>query len=257
VTSLEFVPLPARGRIYRVRRRIHLGDVDEQGRLRLDALAGLLQDVATDDADDAGLNRLEGVWVLRRADLQLIDRPRFHDDVELATFCSGTGPRWAERRTRLTGRDGVVAEAAAVWVFVDREGGRPLALGEEFHARFGESAAGRRVSGRLRNPSPMPGSSTRPWALRASDFDVLGHVNNVRAMEAVQDTIALLLPGCEPARAAVEYRGALRRGETVELVSDVSDRGRGCHELSVWLVVDGDVRMSAVVGTTVRADEPD
>jgi acyl-ACP thioesterase len=254
VTSLEFVPLPDHGRLYQVRRRIHLGDVDEQGRLRLDALAGLLQDVATDDADDAGLSDLDGVWVLRRADVQLFDRPRFHDDVELATFCSGTGPRWAERRTRITGNDGVVAEAASIWVFVDREAGRPVALGAEFHARFGESARGRRVSGRLRNPPPTPGSSSRPWALRESDFDVLGHVNNARAMEAVHDTMASLLPGREPVRAAVEYRGALRRAEAVALVSDVSERGNGTHELSVWLVVDGDVRMSAVVSTMPRGD---
>jgi acyl-ACP thioesterase len=249
VTSLEFVPLPARGRIYEVRRRIHLGDVDEGGRLRLDALAGLLQDVATDDANDAGLTDLEGVWVLRRADIELFDRPGLHDDVELATFCSGTGPRWAERRTRLTGADGILAEAASLWVLVDREGGRPMPLGEEFHARFGESAGGRRVSGRLRNPAPPAGSVSRPWVLRESDFDVLGHVNNARALEAVQDTMAALLPGRHPTRASIEHRGALKRTDAVELTSELVDGADGVSELSVWLVVGDDVRMSAVITT--------
>ena len=32
--------------------------------------------------------------------------PAFHEPVELATFCSGTGPRWAERRTSVTGERG-------------------------------------------------------------------------------------------------------------------------------------------------------
>ena len=68
---VEFVELPARGRVFRGRRRVHLGDVDAGGRLRLEALARYLQDVATDDADDARLSERRGVWVLRSSDLEI------------------------------------------------------------------------------------------------------------------------------------------------------------------------------------------
>jgi acyl-ACP thioesterase len=238
--------------VYSTWRRVHLGDVGENGLLRLEALARLLQDAATDDADDAGLSDDRGAWVVRRVDLEITGRPRYHDRVELATFCSGTGPRWAERRTRLTGIGGVIVEAASLWVFVDRSSGRSLPLDDDFQQRFGESARGRRISPRLHHRSPPPAIPTREWTLRESDFDVLGHLNNARALEAVEDEMAARLPGSRPVRAGIEYRGAVERGDTVELASEVAAAGHG-QELTLWLLTGGEVRVSAVL-TTVAAD---
>lgn len=243
----EYVDLPARGRVFRASRRVHLGDVDARGDVRLEAIARFLQDVATDDADDAELSEARGVWVLRSSDLEITRPPAYHETVELATFCSGTGPRWAERRTRLTGDRGALVDAAALWVFVDREHGRPLALDDDFHARYGESAAGRRVRGRLLHGVVPPDADRRPWPLRTSDFDVLDHVNNARSLEAVEDELVRRLPGRVPVRARIEYRGTLERGHLVELASAIGPDGDDADVLSVWLSVDGEVRVSATV----------
>ena len=121
-------------------RRVHAGDVDGRARLRLEALAHYLQDVATDDADDAGLRRSVGVWMMRRVEVEIAESPRFGDEITLDTFASGTGPRWAERRTTMRRGHSVLAECAAVWVFVDPERGRPLAPPAEFDAVYGPSA---------------------------------------------------------------------------------------------------------------------
>jgi acyl-ACP thioesterase len=241
--TVEFVDLPPTGRVYRGRRRVHLGDVDAGGWLRLEALARYLQDIATDDADDAELSERRGVWVLRSSDLEIVTTPVYHESVELATFCSGIGPRWAERRTRLVGDRGGLVDVAALWVFVDREQGRPLALDDDFHERYGESAGGRRVRGRLLHGAPPADARWRPWPLRTSDFDVLDHVNNARSLEAVEDELVDRLRGGRLRRARIEYRGTIERGDIVELASAVT---RGVDdELDVWLVVAGDVRVSA------------
>jgi acyl-ACP thioesterase len=224
---------------------VHLGDVGADGRLRLEAVARYLQDVATDDGDEAGIGAL-GVWVVRRSVAEIAGLPRYHEDVELVTWCSGTGPRWAERRTTIT-RDGrVLVEAATLWVLLDSVGGRPIALGDKFFPIFGESAAGRRVSSRLSHGAPPDGGPVRAWALRESDFDVLDHVNNARYWEAVEDEIAVHLHGRRVVGTEVEFRGSVERGDDVMLVSEVDQRGSA---LSVWMLVDGDVRMSAVVAT--------
>ena len=242
----EYVDLPASGRVFRASRRVHLGDVDATGVLRLEALARFLQDVATDDADDAQLSEARGVWVLRSSDLEIATTPEYHEAVELATFCSGTGPRWAERRTRLVGDRGARVDAAGLWVFVDRETGRPLGLDDDFHDRYGESAGGRRVRGRLLHDAPPDDATWRSWPLRTSDFDVLDHVNNARSLEAVEDEMVRCLPGRLPMRARIEYRGTLERGDTVMLGSAVGQDGDE-DVLAIWLVVDGDVRVSATV----------
>jgi acyl-ACP thioesterase len=252
----EYVELPTKGRVFRASRRLHLGDVDATGAVRLEALARFLQDVATDDADDAELSEARGVWVLRSSDLEIVRTPVYHEVVELATFCSGTGPRWAERRTRLVGDRGALVDAAALWVFVDRDHGRPLALDDDFHERYGESAGGRRVRGRLLHDAPPDDAAWRRWPLRASDFDVLDHVNNARSLEAVEDELVRVLPGRLARRARIEYRGTLERGDAVDLASaplahashdERGDDERGDDALAIWLAVGGEVRVSASV----------
>jgi acyl-ACP thioesterase len=242
----EYVDVPGRGRVFRSSRRVHLGDVDATGTVRLEALARFLQDVATDDADDAELSEARGVWVLRSSDLEMIAPPVYHEAVELATFCSGTGPRWAERRTRLIGDRGALVDAAGLWVFIDRETGRPLVLDDDFHDRYAESAAGRRVRGRLVHDAPPDDAESRAWPLRTSDFDVLDHVNNARSLEAVEDELVRRLRGRIPVRARIEYRGTLERGDPVALTSSLARDGED-DVLAVWLTVDGDVRVSATV----------
>ena len=193
--AVEFVDIPEHGRRFAASFQVRLGDVDGRDEMHLETFGRFLQDVAVDDVRDSGASEFEGVWVVRRYDLALTALPSFGDTVDLVTFCSGFGPRWAERRTRITSGSVPVAEAVGLWVFVDRAGGRPLPLREEFFGLYGEAAGGRRVSSRLVHPRPPAGVSSRPWALRVRDFDLLDHVNNARALEAVEDEIALRRPG--------------------------------------------------------------
>jgi acyl-ACP thioesterase len=237
----ELVPPPERGRRFVSRRRVRLGDVNGANRLRLDAVARYLQDVASDDVDDIADPRVDGAWVLRRTAISLGELPRYRDDVELTTFCSGTGSRWAERRTTLAVDDAPVAEAVAIWVFVDREG-RPARLGEWFFEHYGEAAAGRKVSGRLSLPSAPTDVPGRPWPIRASDFDLLRHVNNAAYWYAVEDEMARLVPGRAPSSAALEYRVAIEPDDRVELRSTVDG-----DTLTVWLTADGEARSAAQV----------
>jgi acyl-ACP thioesterase len=244
---VEYLEIPPTGRVFSVQRRAHLGDVDAAGDVRLEALGRFLQDVATDDADDAELSEARGVWVLRSNELEIAQTPVYHETVELTTFCSGIGPRWAERRTRLVGDRGGRVDAAALWVFVDRRHGRPLALDDDFHERYGESARGRRVRGRLELP-PLPADAeSRAWPLRASDFDVLDHVNNARSLEAVEDELVASLPGRRPVRARIEYRGTIERGDAVRVASTTASPADDHDELLTWLTVGADLRVAARV----------
>jgi acyl-ACP thioesterase len=247
----EFMdPVPG-GRVYRASRHIHLGDVGSQGELRLEALSRFLQDVATDDALDTDLRgTLGGTWVLRRLAVEIFAAPHFNDDVEFATFCSGVGPAWAERRTDLRSPTGEkLARTVAIWVLIDQAGGRPIALPEEFFAIYGASTRGRRVSGKLSHRRPSAAARPRVWQLRESDFDFLDHVNNARYLEAVEDELAARLPKHQPVTAELEFRGAVERGEELELLAEVGMAVEGEGDLSVWLVSGGEVRMSARVGT--------
>ena len=91
-----FLPLPETGRVFTGGYPIRRTDVNPGGRLRFDALARYLQDVAEDDIAETDL-REPYDWLARRYSFTIRGYPQHGQRLRLATFCSATGPRWAER----------------------------------------------------------------------------------------------------------------------------------------------------------------
>ena len=218
------------GRRFTSSRTIRLGDAGLDGTLRLDALARFLQDVAADDAADVGLR--SATWVVRRCVLTIDGRPSYGERVELTTFCGGLGSRWAVRRTTVTGPSARI-EAAALWVHLDEATQRPAPLPARFLEAYTEAAQGRTVSSKLVLPAPSSDDAERrPWPLRPTDFDVLGHVNNSVYWSIVED---------DPVAygvAELEYRLPIEPTTEVALVVSATGRDR-------WLVSGDGVHAAA------------
>ena len=224
---------PGSGRAHRHRRRVNLADGSPRGRVRLDALARMLQDVSDEDTTDAGVPPDEP-WVVRRVDMGVREFPRFRSTVEVSTWCSGIGGRWAERRVRIEGVDGPgLVDAAVLWVHLDAAG-RPARLPERFEALYAEAAGGRRVRARLLHDSAPAGVGTTPFALRFTDFDLMGHVNNAVSWEPVEEALAARDALRAPLRVSVEHPLPIDRGAEPRVA--VVDRQDG---LDLW-ILDGD-----------------
>lgn len=210
--------LPIVGRVFRCERTVRLGDADPTGRLRFDAIARYLQDVATDDSADAR-DRDSEAWVVRRTLVEQRGSIRIDEVVEIATFCSGIGSRWAERSTLLQSGAGSIA-TATVWVHLDGVTSRPKALPKSFIEVYGV-AAGRSIAARqLHEPVALDGDDVHsaPWWPRTTDLDVLDHVNNAVAWEVVEQTLSransrghLHLDPAGSLRVEVEFRDAIDR----------------------------------------------
>jgi acyl-ACP thioesterase len=236
----ELLPIPSVGRVFHQSRQVRWGDVDSGGRLRLDAIARLLQDIATDDTAELALVEPEA-WVVRRT---LIDQARPAQSgelLELSTFCSGIGSRWAERRIVITGDLGARIDAVALWVHLDPISGRPKLLPPRFRGDFAAAAAGREVTARqVIDPvlTADPGVITQQWHPRSSDIDILDHVNNAIGWAVVEQVLATQLaatgffpgsagdPRADSFRAAIEFRDAIGR--------DVAESGMALPIASVF-----------------------
>jgi acyl-ACP thioesterase len=238
------VPEPATGRVYAAERRVRLGDVTPRGRLRFDALARYLQDVATDDANDAGLDDAMA-WVVRRTVFCVTAFPTFSEWLVLRTWCGAIGSRWAERRTSVAGDDGGRVESATLWIHLDTATLRPKPLPSRFHELYGAAAGGRTVRARLLHGDPSDGAGTerRPWALRFTDFDVLGHVNNAAYWHAVEEELARRRDLRAPLRAELEHRGAFDVGATRADVV-VRDEAR---RIALWMRNGAGAVMTSVI----------
>jgi acyl-ACP thioesterase len=222
----ELTARPDLGRRYTDHRRVRLSDAGSDGVLRLDGVGRYLQDAASDDWADSGLDPAKA-WVVRRTSLRVAEGgrwPALGEELGVTTWCSGTGPAWAERRTDLELGGVTVIEAVALWVPLDASG-RPSRLGEEFHDVYGQAAAGRRVSGRV-TAAPTPRAPrTRAWLVRRSDLDVAGHVNNAAIWAAVAEVV-----GRPVASAALTHYGPIEEGDDVTLLTEPGQ---------MWLLRDG------------------
>ena len=246
----ERIVPPGPGRVYRDRRRVRLSDVDSGGKVRLDAVARYLQDVAADDVRDAGIEDAVA-WVVRRTTIVAPQRPVYGEEIELATWCSGAGAALAERRTSIRGGDGASIEVVALWVSLDRVSLRPAPVGDEHFEPYKQQAGDRRVRSRLLLPGEPDARAEqrgtmppRPWPLRESDFDLFDHVNNSISWAAAEEGALQMLAGQRPLWGQVEYRRALERGEAPTVTA--SARG---GETLVWLLGrDGTAASSSRLG---------
>jgi acyl-ACP thioesterase len=249
------LPEPSEGRVFRSDRRVRLGDVDVSGRLRLDACARYLQDVATDDSDDLGEFTTQA-WVVRRTVIEQRSAARIDERLSLSTYCTGLGSRWAERRVALTGSTGSRIDAVTLWVHLDPESGRPKVLPEEFRATYSVPSAGREVSARQLHEAVGPdaeGAVVFDWMPRATDLDVLDHVNNAIAWAIVEQVRLQILADHdlfdEPFRAEVEFREATPQSavERSEILHVVYSDDTSWTSITLWSSDWSTVHMTAKV----------
>ena len=234
----ELIPLPERGRVYAGEALAGLADCAPSGRSRLDAIARWLQDVAFADVEDAAVADV-AIWVVRRTRIRVKRFPRFGERLRLQTFCSGFGRAWAERRTVIaTGEEEPPAvQAVSLWVHLDPVTRRPFPLTPQELERYGEAAAGRKVTARLRHTGPGSADNARGWTFRATECDLAGHVNNSAYWQPVEEE---LLAGSEPERldAEMEFRNPAQPGEKL-VIRDGPRR---------WIVgEDGGVHASVIL----------
>ena len=159
----EMVGRPVEGRTFAGSRRVRLGDCSPGGRLRLDATARYLQDLSDDDTRDAGLAQM--TWVVRRTVIDVHQFPTYLEPVDMVTWCSAIGSRWAERRVDIggggAGGGAVSISSATLWVHLDSETLRPVPTSAAFEQVFAPKC---RRTHRLIAPHPRP-ATRRPGAL--------------------------------------------------------------------------------------------
>ena len=207
--AFEMVPRVGTGREFSWRRRVRLGDATPNGRMRLDAVARFLQDVANDDSRDAQWSDPHW-WVVRRTVVDVHEFPVYLQEVDIVTWCGGYGSHWAERRTQFLSLDGEpLIDAASLWVHIDKDTMQPSRVPTDVMESLVPSSNGRKVNARLiLKDDQFAQYSTDmfdPWPLRFVDFDTVGHMNNAAYWAPVEEHLSSHRSLRAPMRAVVEH----------------------------------------------------
>lgn len=202
--------------------------------MELDAIARFLQDAGNDDTDDADMAELGLAWVARRATMEVRSPAVARELLTMTTWCSGTGRRWAERRTTLRGESGAHIEAAAVWIHLDATTGRPVPWGEGFGSTYLDASQGRQIDSKLRHDKTVPdeADALASWTFRTTDMDGFGHVNNAAYLAIAEEHLDL----DRPCRVEIEWRSPSVAGEPLHIHR---------HNGQLWVTnAGGDLRVT-------------
>jgi acyl-ACP thioesterase len=234
--GFEMVGRPMTGRTFCGSRRVRLGDCSPGGRLRLDAVARYLQDLSDDDTRDAGLAQM--TWVVRRTVIDVMSFPTYLESLDMVTWCSGLGSRWAERRVDLVGAGRGSISSATLWVHLESESLRTVPPGSAFHEVFSASTQGRTISSKLMLAAPPIGIEFAPWHARFTDFDVMNHMNNAIAFVIVEEVLAGNRHLRAPLRVEVDYRAPVDPGVALHVGGRTAFGGDDGYD--GWLIDDHD-----------------
>ena len=220
-------PIAQSGRMFSTSRKVRLGDVTPKGRVRLDAVARYLQDIATDDSLDGNYSEPHS-WVVRRTQMWVTAFPTYLDEIALTTWCGALGSHWAERRTQIRCADEVAIETAALWVRVDFKTMKPVPLSKEMTELLSSATSGRKISSRLeigRNLQDLVSNNatSQDWPIRFSDMDAVGHLNNAAYWEVLEEYLGANSGQRAPLKATVEHHGAIDPGNKVQIVTQNLD----------------------------------
>ncbi len=169
----------------KMNKTLGLFDVDADFRLKVQTAARFFQEMATYHSTKIGagpevLFKMGVVWFLHRLDIEFIRYPVLGEDLVLKTWSRGFKGFKGFREFHVESSQGDVARGSSVWLFFDTKRKRiskvraEISNLYEFESEqwFEKEINDHEFCGKI-NPE-----KSVDIALRYSDFDVNGHVNN-------------------------------------------------------------------------------
>ncbi|MDJ0395849.1 thioesterase [Rhodococcus sp. G-MC3] len=254
-TSTALPEIPADATPFAASYRIRTHDVDHHMRVRLDAIARYLQDIATDMIEASLFYDSDPFWILRRTIIDVISPISWPGNVAVQRWCSATSTRWVNMRQRVRSthesspfnpqrRPPGLVETESFCIKVD-PAGYLARISDPAQAELSRYVHDTRLKWRPLNTATPPDSATdRLFSVRSSDIDPFGHVNNATYWQAIEDQLEdntdLLT---EPHRAIVEFLRPIPPGAHPRIRARRTPR-----QLCLWILLeDGTVAATATV----------
>ncbi|MDR2476912.1 MAG: acyl-ACP thioesterase [Treponema sp.] len=203
---------------------VRFGSIDCSDRLSLDSIFNFFQEAAISHAEHLGVGReamarTNQVWILSRMSVAVDRRPQYGETIAVRTWPRGGEKLFALRDYDILDAKGKTAvRGRSGWLIIDMEKRRPLrpqAIMNTLPLNEGMDAL----------PAPPAGLEERKDLQKTasrralySDVDYNGHVNNVRYVQWIQDTLEPeLLEKADCMRLDINYVNEILPGETTEI----------------------------------------
>jgi len=207
---------------------VRFGAIDRSDRLTLDSVFQFFQEAAISHADNLGVGREDmaktgQVWILSRMSVLVDRRPNYGETITVRTWPRGGEKLFAVRDFDIRDKNNTAAiTARSMWVILDMEKRRPLrpqSVMDALPQNEGVNALPPNCAG----PSGLEERSNLQKAGERTalytDVDYNGHVNNVRYIQWIEDTLGpQILESAEKMRLDINYMNEIRMDEVIEIM---------------------------------------
>lgn len=181
--------------------KVTFSEIDTKNRLTPGYLLVLFQDTAVKHSAAVGFSieyllSLQRGWAILNWHLCINRMPLLDEKIEFSTWCSKCGHHQAIRSFEAKDEKGeVVAYAITNWAFMDLEKRKPAKIMPEIEEAYKSDLPNIIEKERytIKKPTEEEFSFGKSFAVRRSDLDTNGHVNNTRylvwAVDEVSDDI--------------------------------------------------------------------
>jgi acyl-ACP thioesterase len=193
-------------------------------------MGNLVLQAANDDADMLGfgvrdLNSGNASWVLSRMAVEMRRLPSRHERIDIYTWVSDYGRLFTTRNMTIADEAGAeIGAAVTLWAMIDLDTRRPLDLsplsnkGTSLVDREPPIERPRKVGTFDRDAAAS--YSEHPYRVVYSDIDFNGHVNSMKYLEWMVDTLpAEAHAGLDALRFDINYLHEARLGEELLICS--------------------------------------
>lgn len=158
------------------------------------ALLGAMQEAAIHQSDSLGrgmnwLGERHRVWMIVQTLLQIHRLPRWKARLRVSTWPSDVGRLLSRREFLVADEFGLCCRASTLWAYVDTDQRKVTRVPKELSNAYPVDER-RAIAGHFPRPArcgEIDGLDTRP--IRASDIDSNGHVNNLRYLAWMLDSL--------------------------------------------------------------------
>ncbi|HAC15878.1 MAG TPA: hypothetical protein DCE78_08040 [Bacteroidetes bacterium] len=226
-------------------------EIDTDGYALLSVIADNMQEAAGSHAESLGwsmqslLDQNMG-WILNRFTLDIHRYPKAGEVIRIETWPSGADRLFAYRDFELfDDRGGLILSARTAWLILDIKRRRPIATPEDVKEIGARSIRNARIEIESKIPAPEGDvvKSIR-FPIRRSDLDINQHVNNVRYMEWVLETL-YEVQNIRPRFLDIQFKSEGKYGEVA--ISERYDAGSGDHIHRIVRESDGKELCVAIV----------
>lgn len=213
---------------------VNYRDVDRTEVLLLPVFLQFLQEAAITHANqyDTGTKAMAAsgeTWVLNRMALELHRYPRFEETLRIETWSRGVKGFKGHREFRVfDAQESLVLSGSSLWLYVNLETKTLVRVPARIAEGFPVCVEGPFLADieRLNFP-PLDGAApTVPLALRYSDVDTHGHVNNTAYFDLLQSALARAGADPHPRQVRIKFAKAIPADATMVSVRVDPANGR-------------------------------